>query len=104
AEDGIRDFHVTGVQTCALPILGWDRLRTWFELATFRSSLRSPGELDYLTNGYSAHAPSPLWLLVVLAVVAALLLSGRVRGELARSEERRVGKGCKCGGCVSDER
>src|SRR5690606_7873179 len=23
AEDGIRDFHVTGVQTCALPILGW---------------------------------------------------------------------------------
>src|SRR5690606_28325167 len=24
AEDGIRDFHVTGVQTCALPILGTD--------------------------------------------------------------------------------
>src|SRR5690606_3395113 len=23
AEDGIRDFHVTGVQTCALPILMW---------------------------------------------------------------------------------
>src|SRR5690606_40310431 len=22
AEDGIRDFHVTGVQTCALPICG----------------------------------------------------------------------------------
>src|SRR6266511_3966862 len=22
AEDGIRDFHVTGVQTCALPVLG----------------------------------------------------------------------------------
>src|SRR5690606_40249469 len=27
AEDGIRDFHVTGVQTCALPISGADRLR-----------------------------------------------------------------------------
>src|SRR5690606_39507905 len=26
AEDGIRDFHVTGVQTCALPIL--DRAST----------------------------------------------------------------------------
>src|SRR5690606_40122317 len=25
AEDGIRDFHVTGVQTCALPILVSDR-------------------------------------------------------------------------------
>src|SRR5215475_11819870 len=24
AEDGIRDFHVTGVQTCALPILAFD--------------------------------------------------------------------------------
>src|SRR5690606_40985908 len=23
AEDGIRDFHVTGVQTCALPIFTW---------------------------------------------------------------------------------
>src|SRR5690606_40560701 len=23
AEDGIRDFHVTGVQTCALPIFGY---------------------------------------------------------------------------------
>src|SRR5690606_39554738 len=23
AEDGIRDFHVTGVQTCALPISPW---------------------------------------------------------------------------------
>src|SRR5690606_32075739 len=27
AEDGIRDFHVTGVQTCALPILSLDVLR-----------------------------------------------------------------------------
>src|SRR5215475_234461 len=25
AEDGIRDFHVTGVQTCALPIFGVER-------------------------------------------------------------------------------
>src|SRR5436309_5530429 len=27
AEDGIRDFHVTGVQTCALPIYGVIRVR-----------------------------------------------------------------------------
>src|SRR5690606_41156786 len=39
AEDGIRDFHVTGVQTCALPISDWPaffrdrRLRPQFELA-----------------------------------------------------------------------
>src|SRR5690606_41074217 len=28
AEDGIRDFHVTGVQTCALPIFQLDQRRT----------------------------------------------------------------------------
>src|SRR5690606_39865025 len=28
AEDGIRDFHVTGVQTCALPILGLSARRS----------------------------------------------------------------------------
>src|SRR6266511_5693847 len=28
AEDGIRDFHVTGVQTCALPISGADGCRS----------------------------------------------------------------------------
>src|SRR5690606_40294754 len=28
AEDGIRDFHVTGVQTCALPIWATDRIRS----------------------------------------------------------------------------
>src|SRR5690606_41041027 len=29
AEDGIRDFHVTGVQTCALPIFTDDELRPY---------------------------------------------------------------------------
>src|SRR5690606_40313595 len=29
AEDGIRDFHVTGVQTCALPISDLPRARQW---------------------------------------------------------------------------
>src|SRR5690606_10719845 len=31
AEDGIRDFHVTGVQTCALPISGAE----WFDTSTY---------------------------------------------------------------------
>src|SRR5690606_14631236 len=30
AEDGIRDFHVTGVQTCALPIYGVGNIGTAF--------------------------------------------------------------------------
>src|SRR5690606_40985740 len=29
AEDGIRDFHVTGVQTCALPIYAPDTCPPW---------------------------------------------------------------------------
>src|SRR5690606_40876631 len=31
AEDGIRDFHVTGVQTCALPIF-WTNIDSWREM------------------------------------------------------------------------
>src|SRR5690606_40076595 len=41
AEDGIRDFHVTGVQTCALPISP-----QWELLGTFTVSLTP--ETDYL--------------------------------------------------------
>src|SRR5437870_8666816 len=40
AEDGIRDGHVTGVQTCALPILGRSARTSW-PCETFASSNRS---------------------------------------------------------------
>src|SRR5690606_41007524 len=33
AEDGIRDFHVTGVQTCALPIFSAGTVATLFNRA-----------------------------------------------------------------------
>src|SRR5690606_40283738 len=41
AEDGIRDFHVTGVQTCALPILklSWEVARHSWRL-TKSSAMR----------------------------------------------------------------
>ena len=32
AEDGIRDYKVTGVQTCALPILNSVPVTAWFHL------------------------------------------------------------------------
>src|SRR5690606_39795348 len=41
AEDGIRDFHVTGVQTCALPILA-----AILEDAGFVVMVRGQGVLD----------------------------------------------------------
>src|SRR5690606_40497641 len=37
AEDGIRDFHVTGVQTCALPISTSGTLRPEFRAAPSES-------------------------------------------------------------------
>src|SRR5690606_39938057 len=66
AEDGIRDFHVTGVQTCALPIL-----------AVVIARLISTFGLD----SFDPEAQAALRQAVV---------------ELDdRSEERRVGKECR---------
>src|SRR6266511_4223252 len=45
AEDGIRDFHVTGVQTCALPISGPDARcapRRWWSAVGRRSGETGP--------------------------------------------------------------
>src|SRR2546422_7233593 len=83
AEDGIRDVAVTGVQTCALPIL----LR----------SLHKPGD------GYLARFDRVLsialsrWLIrtpiTPNVITAASLVVGLVGAT--RSEERRVGKECR---------
>src|SRR5437870_13626357 len=58
AEDGIRDGHVTGVQTCALPIYGL-----------------------FLDSGQMRACQAPVRF-------------GTTRS--GRSEERRVGKECRC--------
>src|SRR5690606_39310810 len=38
AEDGIRDFHVTGVQTCALPISGVSKAESAYPYKHFAST------------------------------------------------------------------
>src|SRR5690606_40582885 len=86
AEDGIRDFHVTGVQTCALPIL----------LAAAVSELAEEHEGDkgvvhahsYMIATYLAKhiEPSQRWRVVTHHDAAG------------RSEERRVGKECRSRG------
>src|SRR2546426_10796772 len=69
AEDGIRDYKVTGVQTCALPI-----------------SLNAVREFRVITQNYKAEYQK-----ASSAVIAATTQSGR-------SEERRVGKSVDLGG------
>src|SRR5439155_10246943 len=69
AEDGIRDGHVTGVQTCALPISSIAALMELLNTLSDEEANLSRAALDQ-----------------ILPAVVLLI------GPFARSEERRVGK------------
>src|SRR5439155_9595569 len=91
AEDGIRDGHVTGVQTCALPISG--RLGRGLQgRATARLSSR--GGLQ--ARQFGAALPQQVCGFVVLCFSRRRNWAALVE-ILApyRSEERRVGKECR---------
>src|SRR5690606_40791253 len=88
AEDGIRDFHVTGVQTCALPILRYAGNEwTWSVTAgtevaagrrtTYRGGVTQPATDNEVRVGDN----------VILDIHT---MSGLYLADL-RSEERRVG-------------
>src|SRR5256885_9062380 len=85
AEDGIRDYKVTGVQTCALPISTGapapegDRDHRAMKMRSARKL--APGSFRW-----RAH------LLQGLLAMSALALAWRA---VNRSEERRVGKECR---------
>src|SRR5690606_40995324 len=100
AEDGIRDFHVTGVQTCALPI----------------SSATDSLDGAYVGLGYvsedgvtEAHEDSVdnivAWQnsTIVRAVRTASLMTLSCT-LIERSEERRVGKEWRGGGAAEEEK
>src|SRR5690606_39696764 len=94
AEDGIRDFHVTGVQTCALPIyLSGEHLRAYLK--------RLPDFEDIGAEERAmAHAmayPSLLHALQFFLDWPALDRAAELleaRHDEIRSEERRVGNEC----------
>src|SRR5258706_3091373 len=84
AEDGIRDWSVTGVQTCALPI-----------------SVRSAAAVLAVTRG-SGQSVAPIPIPLALADGTGIGRRGEVVAQLVRgaarsvrSEERRVGKECR---------
>src|SRR5690606_39981228 len=85
AEDGIRDFHVTGVQTCALPIWVLDRFEPWMALAFTEGSIG--GDIERVNLGQLAefYATDPVARLRAAATAAAALEGGA--GAPPRSEE-----------------
>src|SRR5690606_40335412 len=90
AEDGIRDFHVTGVQTCALPI--------WFPIVLLFSLLGSPAQAQQQVTIYRCtDAAGALTIQNDEPCPAGQKQEVRevdVPPPMpARSEERRVGRG-----------
>src|SRR5207247_3125473 len=79
AEDGIRDPLVTGVQTCALPILGVRALAILHTLSSLTIHGTATGAVDSSRAGAS-------WLTRISRYVPQICES------IHRSEERRVGK------------
>src|SRR5256885_6798318 len=87
AEDGIRDYKVTGVQTCALPILAANR-----DGVEPRREMRA--ELEGIDDQPHGRAGRIDVFLLCDVFLENVVLNGA--GDfLPRSEERRVGKECR---------
>src|SRR5690606_41161953 len=93
AEDGIRDFHVTGVQTCALPIFSFACPGLLGSKRYFKQHFSDP--IDKFKDKKRARELqqkiSPFILRRTKEQVAKELPN---KTEM-RSEERRVGKECR---------
>src|SRR5205807_4180043 len=100
AEDGIRDYKVTGVQTCALPIFASCPASEIESVVVSVAALaRSSGDaLPSLGSGG------------VFATCERSISAGDIQKpdqvviDRHRSEERRVGKECRCRWARDDEK
>src|SRR5256885_3227356 len=84
AEDGIRDYKVTGVQTCALPIYAHPAIEVTISESFDDEQLTAlaAGRID---AGFLRAAAAP----------PGIRLGTMFTEPLLRSEERRVGKECR---------
>src|SRR5690606_40594828 len=87
AEDGIRDFHVTGVQTCALPI--------WPEPLALVTELAPQGRQPHRIPSTSCPGVAERFRSTPRALRCSADIRGDYRVLYLRSEERRVGKECR---------
>src|SRR5690606_40000901 len=90
AEDGIRDFHVTGVQTCALPIYLRDQLDELRNPSVPPSPEEAQEEQiremeDAIREAQEGYEDA--------AQQVDDMITAQAEAEAERSEERRVGKG-----------
>src|SRR5699024_11274779 len=86
AEDGIRDRNVTGVQTCALPISCIHHRVLIFTISTLKLlCVRCCVGLRSSIRVHQVSFPVSWWI-----------------GFASRSEERRVGKECRCRRALDD--
>src|SRR5690606_40551297 len=86
AEDGIRDFHVTGVQTCALPIS-----QQLYQEA--RAAMRAKNNEQALELLETLQARYPFGDHALQAQLDIIYMY--FKNDEWRSEERRVGKECR---------
>ncbi len=61
-----------------------ERLGTFADLVTIRSSLLEPGNADYLRQGFAQHAASPLWILALIVAVCAVVGFARLSAAWRR--------------------
>src|SRR5256885_3124435 len=92
AEDGIRDYKVTGVQTCALPISRWGLLPSGRRLT--RQSCGG-GQSRNQAGKAANRAERALNLPRKEKDHGFSLNRSMQETAIARSEERRVGKECR---------
>src|SRR5690606_39669927 len=91
AGDGIRDFHVTGVQTCALPILPFGRKVSRDHLVRYAGKLlvdTAEKKPEILQLGASRRNVT----LAYLDIWGFTEVTSYASPDAVRSEERRVGK------------
>src|SRR5207253_6346751 len=101
AEDGIRDGHVTGVQTCALPILATIIRLSLSNVPTKNASYVIRKDHIEITTAGRIVEEKVLRVYPVGELVIPINSGGGMGG---RSEERRVGKGCRARAAREPER